>query len=424
MIMDFPVWQLLIISINGLLKIFFQPMFYLALFMVYWQCKNVHEQQKNMFGSENIPLLPSVLTSAATGMIGGVIASMLVLSTGLSVNQMGVEYLWPLALMLLFVNLRFLCFAYAGGMIALSNILFGWPDIAPANVLGLVAILHITESILVFIGGKYSDLPVYICHGGQTVGGFMLSNFWPLPLILMVVVGVPQSETIQALNMPGWWPLFPIPAAEPEYNNIMVPITIAAVLGYSSVAITVDPAAKRRFSAIVLFTYSIILLGVSYLSIGSKAFGIIAALTSFLGHELAVRLDQRVEEKGEPLYRRRPEKMLVLDVMYDSPAQKAGLQRGDIIKAVDGEKIYDEIDIETLMHFLPDKFDITVQRADKELGITIDITKNERRLFGIIPMPIQGRDRAMTLDPNYSMLLRWYRKFKRYRAYKNVSKKR
>lgn len=422
MIMDFPVWQLFIISISGLLKMFFQPMFYLALFMVYWQCKSVHDQQRAMFGHENMPLLPSVLTSAATGIVGGMIASMLVLSTGLSVNRMGVEYLWPLALALLLVNLRFLCFAYAGGIIALSNIIFGWPDIAPANVLGLVAILHITESILVFIGGKYSDMPIYVRHDEQAVGGFMLSNLWPLPLILMVAFGAPQNDMMQMLHMPEWWPLFPVPEVMPGHTNIMMPITLAAVLGYSSVAITVDPTAKRRFSAIVLFIYSLILLVLSYLSVGSKVLGVIAALTSFLGHELAVRLDQSLEKRGEPLYRRRPEKMVVLSALYDSPAQKAGVRSGDIIRYIDGAKIYDEIDVETLMHFLPDRFDITVQRGGKDIKIPVDIAENKHRLFGMIPMPIHGRDRLMMLDPNYSILLRWYKKYKRYRAYKNIAK--
>lgn len=422
MIFDVPFYQLFILSLNGLLKVFFQPIFYFVVFMVYWQCKNLANQQKNLFGHENLPVWQTVLELTAAGMLGGLFASMLVLITGLSINDLGIKYIWPLALALLLVNIRFLCFAYAGGIIALSNSLFGWPEVAASHVLALVAILHITESMLVFIGGRFSSLPVYVKFKGKAVGGFLLSNFWPLPLIMMVVIGVPDAQLPETLRMPDWWPIFPVMETEQGYTNILMPITIAAILGYSSISLTGSPAAKRRFSAFVLFAYSALLLVISYLSIGNRMFGIIAALVSVIGHEVAVHLDQKMERNREPIYQRRPGKYVVLSTLYDSPARRAGIQTNDVIIRVNKQQIYDEGDMEMLAGFLPGKFDIEIIRDEKYLTLPITIEEDEEKDIGIIRMPIEGKDNLMSFEANYSILSKWYKKYKRYRAFKNKTR--
>lgn len=416
MLFGIPLSSLLLLSITGMIKIFFYPLFYFVLFMVYWQCRNLAQQQKSILGYENLPVKKSVVEMTLLGLLGGVFASMLVLVTGLSINDIGIEYIWPLALALLLVNIRFLCFAYAGGIIALANILFGWPVVSAPHVLALVAMLHVTESLLVLIGGRYSALPVYVNFKNKVVGGFLLSNFWPLPLILLVVVALPGANIPVTLNMPEWWPLFPVKQAEAGYNNVLMPITIAAVLGYSSISLTTTPKAKRRFSAFVLFGYSSILFALSYLSIESRFYGVFAALFSFLGHEAAVYLDQRLEQKGSPLYQHCPENFVVLDTLYYSPARFAGVKTNDIIIRINGCHVFSQSDLDMITDYLPEKFDLEVLRECKNIVLHVALSEKPDRNLGIISMPLPGETNLLSFDANHSILSRWYKKYKSFKS--------
>ena len=412
MIFDVPFYQLFILSVDGLFNVFFRPVFYFVVFMVYWQCKNLASQQKMLFGCENMPVWQSVLEATATGMLGGVIASMLVLLTGLSVNGLGIEYIWPLALILLIINTRFFCFAYAGGVIALSNIFLGWPEVAPEHLLALIAILHITESVLVFIGGRYSVLPVYVEFKEKAVGGFLLSNFWPLPLILTVIVVIPEGQLLEIINMPDWWPIFPIQEAPEGYTNVSIPITIAAVLGYSSISLNSSPVVKRRFSAVVLFVYSIFLLLLAYLSIGNPPCGILAAIVSVFGHELVIYFDNKRETSREPQYCHVSGQYTVLSTLYGSPARRAGLKTNDIILRLNGQQIYDEGDLLLLTDFLPEKFELEILRAGQPMILPVHLPISEKKSFGIIGMPMDGKTYLLSFTANHSLLSTWRKKYK------------
>ncbi|RYD07115.1 hypothetical protein N752_00605 [Desulforamulus aquiferis] len=114
---------------------------------------------------------------------GGVIASYLMLVIGLTLSGSGLLYLWPLAILLMLIDARFLCFAYAGGILAFSSLVFGWPNVSVPQVLGLVAILHMVEAFLIYVSGHQGAVPTFIKNTeGKVVGGFALQKFWPIPL--------------------------------------------------------------------------------------------------------------------------------------------------------------------------------------------------------------------------------------------------
>jgi len=48
------------------------------------------------------------------------LAGAIMLLLGLSLSQIGLLYIWPVALLLLLLHPRFLCFSYAGGIVALA----------------------------------------------------------------------------------------------------------------------------------------------------------------------------------------------------------------------------------------------------------------------------------------------------------------
>ena len=410
MIFDIPIKTLLGITVYSLIEVFFQPFFYMVVFIVYWQCRSLRDRQRYLFGYDNMSLQKTVFQFTVAGILGGLFAGMVVLITGLSINNIGFHYLWPLAIFLLFVNARFLCFAYAGGLLALSSILFGWPNISAVHLLALVAILHATESLLVFIGGKYSALPMYFELNGKAVGGFLLTNFWPLPFILLFAVAMPENVMADYFKMPDWWPLFPAPDKDIATEYMYVPMSVVGILGYSSVAITCNPLKKRRISALVLFIYSLLLFALVYFSIGNIYLIIFAALFSILGHEAVVYIDQYLEKKGQPIFVGTTEKFVVFSTIFDSPADRAGIKSLDVILKLNGNRIYDEQDIILVSRFLPPKFNVEVLRNNKEITLEMQFQEDEKKVLGFIRMPVK-QDNLLEVSTNYSIFLKLYRKY-------------
>ena len=97
-------------------------------------------------------------------------------------SEAGLWYVWPLALLLMLMHPRYLCFSYAGGIMALSSLLFGWPELNVPAVISLVAVLHMVEAVLIRWHGHLNPSPVYLRTGeGEVVGGLNLQKFWPCP---------------------------------------------------------------------------------------------------------------------------------------------------------------------------------------------------------------------------------------------------
>lgn len=410
-----PVDTLFIMVLQHMIRVLFEPFFYLVVFLVYWQCRSLKEQQYYLFGQGNIKLSKMVAEFTGIGILGGIFASMIMVVTGLPLNNIGLEYLWPLAIFLLFINARFICFAYAGGLIALSSIIFGWPYIEASHVLALVAILHITESVLVFIGSTFVALPIYTVHKGKAVGAFMMTGFWPLPLLMMISISLPTHELGEFLQMPYWWPLFPYAQTAPDgYTNVLLPIAFAAILGYSSVALTRPPKQKRHFSALALSIYSICLFALAYLSINNYVFGIVAALVSIGGHELVVYIDQKMEKNGEAIYQADPNHFVVLSTVYKTPAYRAGIKAGDIIVKINDNNVFDERDIALVSYYLPKKFTIEFMRNGELIKKHAQFLEGEEKILGLIRMPVLGRDRVLQIEGNYSFFRKWMKKLSKW----------
>jgi hypothetical protein len=417
-IYNFPAWQLFMLSVGSLVSVVAQPLFYFVIFMIYWQYRKLAARQYVMFRHKTLPVRRAVLQSAVTGMLGGLIASMIVLLTGLSINGIGLQYIWPLAVLLFLLNVRFVCFAYAGGLVALSNVFFGWPDIDPSHMLALVAILHVTEGILVLCGGSHADLPIYLFFKGRAVGGFLLTNFWPVPLVLLIFAGLAPEKVPDILSMPDWWPLFPPQGVSVNRESVFAPITVIAALGYSSVSVTTTPARKRLESGVLLFCYSAVLFAAAYLSIGRPLYAAAAALISFLGHEAVIRIDRKLENRRLPLYQNQPGKFAALATVYGSPAQKAGLKANDVILRLNGIRVYCEEDFLLAADFLPPHFDMEIVRDGREILLPVTKTAESKGVLGIIRMPVLGRDYLAQISADHSFLYKFcekhlFRRFKR-----------
>jgi hypothetical protein len=387
--MMFPWQELIRLSIGGVIAAYFEPIFWMIIALVGYQYWQLQKSQMRMFGVCGFSLSQQIILAVMLGSIGGMLGSFLLTIVGTNVDQLGLAYIWPVAIVLMAINMRFLCFAYAGGLVALSKVLIGWPAVNVSQVLVLVAILHITESILIAISGYYGSMPIILRRkNGQLVGAFNLQNFWPLPLLLMSAVAIPQLNVPDSvLAMPDWWPLLPITKSLPEGHIWMYAmVSVVAALGYTDIAVASSPQMRRRKSALHLGAYSILLLALALLSVKYQWLQGVAAVVSFAGHELLIQMDNRQELEGVPRYVPPARGLMVLDTVVDTPALKAGIKSGDILLQLHTMDINTREQLAEAISFAPAEFILQILRNGRNIEKKVTFSKGQRML-GVILVP-------------------------------------
>ena len=409
----FPWQTILQLMIGGIVTVYLEPMFWLVILLVAYQYWQLQKSQRRMFGADTFSLTQQVTMTVFFGSVGGIIGSYLLTLLGVNISQIGLSYIWPVAIILMMVNMRYLCFAYAGGLVAVSKVLFGWPLIDVPQVLVLVAVLHITESILIVLSGKYGTMPVILRReDGELVGAFNLQNFWPLPLILMSAVAVPEVNLSPSmLSMPEWWPILPVAQAAPAGHQWMYAmIPVVAALGYTDLAIASSPKMRRRKSAMYLGAYSLVLLTLALLSVQHTWLQLVAALLSPLGHELLIQLDIRKELEGAALYVPPSKGVMILDTVIDSPAYKAALQPGDILLKLDGFLTDSPNQLAVALETVSEKFVLEYMRNGRLRQQKVTLEKG-KTMLGVILVPSGNEVQYIQLTEDKFLLWEWCKEF-------------
>ncbi|MCD5406526.1 MAG: PDZ domain-containing protein [Desulfotomaculum sp.] len=383
----FPILEILPIIIINLISLIIHPIFWLVVILVAMQYRRMSQIRQQFFGVKDGRWWPETLQATGYGFVGGLIGSVIIVVIGLTLSGIGLIYIWPLAIALMFINPRFLCFAYAGGILALFSLLFGWPPLNVAQILALVAILHLVESVLIYYSGHLGAVPAYIkVKSGKIVGGFILQRFWPIPLAILVVMPPEEVPAPQVMSMPDWWPLLPPALDIPPELLVFALIPIVAGLGYGDMVLTREPQQKASLSATYLAMYSIILLVLALLAEYSFLIALLAALFSFLGHEAIIYIARQTEFAARPVYIPPAQGMKVLDVLPNTPAWKIGIRSGDIILAIDDLALDNKVAFKQILSY-PATVEIlfTSGVAQKQKRERVEV--NPKEPFGVLPVP-------------------------------------
>lgn len=340
------------------------PIFWIVLFLVYMQYRRQWNNEKKLFGRPINSLGRQMLISVGLGILGGFIASAGLVFLGLSLEQIGLYFIWPVALFLLLINPRYLCFSYAGGIVALLVLFFRhlivplFPFLEgnvvvssllrvhiPA-VLVLIAMLHLVEALLIYLSGHRGCSPIYLkSKSGDVVGAFSLQRFWPIPLVAFLVSIVARTDII-GVSMPEWWPILQStvqPGAGEALQYMIIPV--AAGLGYADMALSSSPRERSRYSSSSLAFYSILLLIVA---IGSEFLSWLVwpgVIFAPLGHELLILLGKNKEDSRRPRYHYDQPGVPLMMVLAGTAAAEAGLREDDVILKVNGADVFDNRDL-------------------------------------------------------------------------------
>lgn len=293
-------------------------MFYVVIVLIALQYRRAAALERRLYGRVRHNVLWQVLVSLFFGLLGGVLGSILLLSIGVTLSGNWLIYVWIVAILLAFVSPRLMCFAYAGGVVALSALLTGWPTIDIPSLLALVALLHAVESILMFLSGHLGALLVNVKNWrGEIVAGYSLQKFWPVPLLALLALPLPMPPGVATIPMPDWWPLVLPRGLGETFSFWMIPIV--AGLGYGELAITTTPRRKAKQSAVKLALYSAVLFALAFLANRHAVFLYLAALFAPLGHELLVWTANQQEMSGVPLVQASIESDVYLEARFTSP---------------------------------------------------------------------------------------------------------
>lgn len=333
--------------VTGLARVLAHPLFYVALLLVFLQYSRQNRMERNMFGVRVTLLGEQFLRAFLFGAAGGILATLLLTVVGVILSPVDLAYVWIVAILLALVNVRYTCFAYAGGLLSLVSLVLGalptltsgpawllniYTDLRGLHIpdlMALVAILHLVEALLVHWQGGQAATPVFLeGRRGRLVGGFLLQKFWVVPMATFVVTGVDST-----LSTPSWWPLMSLTAVGAVGLQIL---PVPAILGYSGAALTMSPVRKARTTAKRLGIYSVLLL---LLAIGASYWPPllwVAALFCTIVHELLVLWEMHEEQTGHPVFVRPLQGLKILTVLPKSPAAEMGLLIGETIVKVNG----------------------------------------------------------------------------------------
>ncbi|RQD74223.1 MAG: PDZ domain-containing protein [Candidatus Syntrophonatronum acetioxidans] len=388
---------------------FVNILFWLVMLLVGFQYRRMVNMEIKMFGIPKNNALKQTLISAGFGVVGGLAASIMLVLIGISLDQVGIFYLWPLAIMLMLVNPRYMCFAYAGGIIGVASTLAQvfYPNLPPLGILGsfieglaninvpglmaLIGILHLTESILIALSGHIGSSPLYLKKGSrEIVGGFSLQKFWPLPIVGLITMMIPEAaEFMQyGMEMPDWWPILGAPAQVAEGSRAYYMLfPIVAGLGYGDFAISSEPRKKCLRSARNLGWYSIALVVLAISAHYKLELALAAALFAPLGHEFLIMIGNKEELSQSPLYVTPERGIKVLDVLPGYPAYQAGLESGDIILDINGYTMENRLDLNEVIQAGERDFILKViKKRGEELSYRVSLNSYPRKL-GIILVP-------------------------------------
>ncbi|HHW57245.1 MAG TPA: PDZ domain-containing protein [Clostridia bacterium] len=341
----------------------FNPFFWVVIILVIMQYRNKIAIEREIMGQEQEPMKELVLDSVFYGVIAAIIGSLLMVFLGIIIENIGLQYVWPLAILLMLINPRYICFSYAGGIISLSSLFFGLPKISVPALMSIVGILHLMESLLIYIDGARNPTPIFVrLQDGRIAGGFTMQKFWPIPFAALTIA-TGMMVTGDVINMPDWWPI--IKPEVIDLNNVIFLIMPAmAALGYGDLALTQPPEEKARISSRRLFFFSAVLILFAVLGIYIRIFQYFAAIFAPVGHELLIIIGQKEERENPPIFVAPEVGVMILATAKGSPARQMGIKPGDVILQINSIPIREPDDIIRILNVHPTVIWITVRDLD------------------------------------------------------------
>lgn len=380
--------------------------FILIIMMVFANIKRRARLEESWLGFLRDTTRNQLLNAMLYGMIVGLIASTLIIVIGITIDVNTILAVWPLALLLMFFNQRYMCFSYAGGIVSLISLIFGWPHVDVSAIIALVGVLHLMESLLILLDGHKGALPVIMEHKRfNPIGAYVMNKLWPIPLVILAIPSEVIRTALGGINMPDWWPLFHGQAGVKS----LVLIPLAAILGYGDIAITHSTKKRAKETGFWLGAYSLVILILAIIS--SRIFWVkyIAAITTPVLHELLIYLGKRGQLEGKPIYGAPWRGIRILDVFPESIGSKMDLKPGDIFMNLNGRGINSEEMLSEALSYSPSYIWVDVNRDGETKTLEYRDYQQGIKQLGILFVP-RKTSRFFIMEEQKSLITRLWKR--------------
>lgn len=332
--------------LKGLGTFFLHPVFYFSVFLSiiigYLRIKrersDFHIRIHDMFQELRL-LLPR-------GIIYGLILSLVTLGAGLVIPFASVLLIGIVSLMLsVTFRFRLLSPAYSIGLAFLIIFFMYGRDVqlpifketfnnldqpVYSSIAILLGLLLIVEGILISKSGHKKLSPkLLLSKRGFTVGSYVSNRVWLIPMFILVPGG----------NLPApfeWWPVFS--AGSVNVSPMFVPFLI----GFS-----LEIKGMLPKQAILAYGRKVLLLGILITAISVAGhwypvLSIAAVVLAMLGRALITYFAKAADEKMPFYFSRSKLGVRILGVIPNTPADKMGLEMGEVITKANGVIVRDD----------------------------------------------------------------------------------
>ncbi len=394
-------WELFVHVLYGLGQFLLNPLLYAFVLFVYLHYRKQMVIERQLFSVRLHSPLAQTIRSIGMGVAGGAIASVLSGLLGIVVQATDMWIIWFLAIGLALFRLRFLCLAYAAGVLTFLHSIaslwlegrqmqgigavWGWfAEAQPVPLLALVAVLHLVEALLIRWNGGRDASPMFVeGKRGRIIGAFQLHSFWLTPLVLLVQTPVPGENGFAGALFPGW-PLFSPESAIASLGLLLLP----AMTGFSDITQTMTPERKARQLSGQLSLYSLVLLLLAYVAVWIPALSLVAALFALVGHEGMFWYSQRREQQAPPYFIQSPDGVKVMTVIPGSPAEEMGILPGEVIVKVNGIPVRDKEELYPALQANPAFCKMEVLTYEREIKfVQCAVYAGNHHQLGIIVVP-------------------------------------
>lgn len=335
-------------GLHALAQLLVHPFYYIGILFIVLQYRRQIAFERKLFSTRLHSLLSETWRTVLWGWAGGLLASAAMAFIGATIDPGAVVLLWLISLALIFIRVRFMCWAYAVGVIGIvQTVAAAFPGLERSegvigslaqsllglnvpSMLALVAVLHLVEAVYVRRQGHRFGTPMFFeSKRGKIVGGYQLQGFWPVVLFLIVPL---QGGGGPALP---WTPLL----GGSLWANGWTIIGFPVMIGFAEMTMSQLPRDKVRISARRLALYAAALLGFAALAAWLPWMTLPAALVSIGLHEALVWFSRWDEARRQPIYVHSEKGLTVLGILPRSPAEEIGIQVGETVHKVNGQRV-------------------------------------------------------------------------------------
>jgi len=194
--------------------------------------------------------------------------------------------------------------------------------------------LIIAEGIMIRRNATKKTSPkLIVSNRGLTVGAHETGRIWLVPLFLFL----PGGEMTLPLE---WWPVFNL-----GEQVTVTPIFVPFVFGYSQLVQSVLPSQAIKESGAKVIGLGIFIFAVAIGSVWLPLLSIVAAALAILGREMLYYSDRAAKTSTSFYFTNKDHGVFILGVIPASPADKMGLQVGEVITKVNGKQVRSESEL-------------------------------------------------------------------------------